>query len=180
MNSMAGDVYFDANTLNNFAVIGRLELLAGRYSHRARWTEGVQQEIQRGACVVPALRDILTAHWLPPATDAAPKMSDMRDIDNLRRALGGTANQPLLHLGEAETIHCIQRYGPGSLFATDDRAAADLARRRRIHVIDTPRILSECHSLGEVKCPEAWDLLNDMARHGRLVRIPPTHHEICP
>lgn len=38
---------------------------------------------------------------------------------------------------------------------------------------------SECHSFGEIGCPEAYELLMSMADNDRGVYIPPDHTYAC-
>jgi hypothetical protein len=61
VSPVVGEVVIDACTLWNFAVVGRLDLLDGRYSHRGvRWTESIQLEIKRHVREEPQLQDVLT------------------------------------------------------------------------------------------------------------------------
>jgi hypothetical protein len=179
VNSTAGPVFFDANTLMSFAVVARLDLLEVRFSGRARWITAVQIEVQRGVAVEPGLTTILTAKWLGDPLEVSG-IKGIKQVDLIRRALGGVDSAPLQHLGEAETIYCIEKSGsPESVFVTDDKPAADFASRRGIRVINTAKVLAECHSMDEIGCPDAYDLLLGMADQGRGVEIPPDHTYVC-
>jgi hypothetical protein len=61
VNSRAGDVFFDANTLMNFAIVDRLDLLKAHYGWRAQWTETVRDEVQRGVVIEGRYQQILDA-----------------------------------------------------------------------------------------------------------------------
>jgi predicted nucleic acid-binding protein len=181
VNSRVGDVFFDANTLMNFAIVNRLDLLEVHYGWRAQWTETVRDEVQRGVAAVSSYQQILDASWLPdPLEIQGTSMDDLHGVDALRRALGGLPANPTQHLGEAELIYYLERRRPDGIFITDDRPARDLATRRQLLAIDTATVLSECYSYGEVGCPEAYDLLVQMADLGRGVRVPASHTLVCP
>lgn len=180
MNARVGNVYFDTCTLSNFAVVGRLQVLETRYGYRARWTETVAHEIRLGRSVEPTLQRVLDSGWLGEPVEIDGDRNALREIDNIRRGLGGTAADPLKHLGEAEIIYHLGRREPSGIFITDDRPALDFARNRNIFVLDTSQILAECFSLGELGCPEAYELLQEMYIRNRGVRVPANHMSVCP
>jgi hypothetical protein len=180
VNSRAGDVFFDANTLMNFAIVHRLDLLEVHYRWRAQWTETVRYEVQRGVVIEGCYQRILDASWLPaPLAIEFAATEDLQGVDALRRALGGSPDKPGEHLGEAELIYYLEHYRPDSVFITDDRPARDLASRRGLLTVDTPTVLSECYSYGEVGCPDAYQLLVRMRDRGRGVRVPDSHTQVC-
>jgi hypothetical protein len=135
VSPVIGEVVIDACTLWNFAVVERLDLLEVRYAHRgARWTEAIQLEITRHVKEEPLLRAVLDAQWLgqPMAITGGPQA--LIRIERIRRGLLATpSDPPTLHLGEAEVIDLL----------TDDQPAADLASRRGLSVLDTPRVLAD-------------------------------------
>lgn len=87
---------------------------------------------------------------------------------------------PTLHLGEAEVIDLLESYHPSWVFVTDDQPAGDLARRRGLTILDTPRVLADCYASGEISCPAAYESLGEMWAKGRGVRMPPSHRDVCP
>ncbi|NMO50324.1 hypothetical protein HH310_03845 [Actinoplanes sp. TBRC 11911] len=180
MNARVGDVYFDTCTLSNFAAIGRLDLLEQRYGYRARWTETVQWEVKRGLPAAPYLQQILDAGWLGDPVEISGTPTALTEIDNIRRALGALPGTPTQHLGEAELIYHLQYGQAGGLLVTDDRSALDFAQRRGVQAFDTRTIIEQCFAFDEVGCPEAYELLIQMADDGRSVRLPATHVEVCP
>lgn len=180
MNSVAPTVVSDTNSLWNFAVVERLDIVETRYGHRIAWTDTVADEVQRSSGSTPVLADVVACAWLgtPVEFDA----DCMTDIFNIRKILAAPDDPPTKHLGEAECIHFIEHeLGGDGIFLTDDHAAADLARKRRIKVMDTLAVLQDAYGMGEVGCPEAYDLLVTMYDdHGRLgVVVPETHSDVC-
>ena len=174
-----GRIIFDTCTLENFAAVGRLDLLQTLYSDRSAWTDGTELEIRRGAAERPYLQELIDATWLgtPIAIDEALAI---RQIDRIRRGLGGSPALPTQHLGEAQAIYHLTALESDAIFVTDDRDTYNLAKRRRLNVIDTPDILRECFDAGFSGCPESFDLLHKMAAAGRGVAVPPNHWYICP
>ncbi|MFD0782794.1 hypothetical protein ACFQZ8_02465 [Micromonospora azadirachtae] len=181
MNALVGNVFFDTCTLWNFAVVDRLDLLEIRYGWRARWTETISFEIGEGyRCGEPRLRRVQEALWLGDPVEVDGDRRALREIDLIRQAMGGTSADPLKHLGEAEVLYHLQRREPSGIFVTDDRPALDFALRRGIFALDTSQVLAESFSQGEIGCPEAFDLIVEMAANDRGVRVPTNHMAICP
>ena len=181
MNALVGNVFFDTCTLWNFAVVRRLDLLETRYGWRARWTEAVQYEVQQGYNYgEAALRGVLDATWLgePVQVDDNPKA--LRAIELIRRALGGSNDEPLKHLGEAEIFYHLETREPTGILITDDGPALDFAKNRRIAAINTSQILAECYSQDEIGCPAAYDLIVEMDSLDRGVKVPSSHMMVCP
>ena len=170
----------DACTLQNFAVVDALVVLAVRFAGSLVWTEAVRHEVRRGAAIVPALQTVLDAEagWLgAPARLDGP--GDAASVDLIRRGLGGSDRSPLQHLGEAESVRLLERTpATRRAFLTDDREAADMARRRGLHVLDAADILAEAYAMGELPCPAAYRVLEAMHGAGRPVRLP-THRDVC-
>jgi len=180
VNARIGDVYFDTCTLSNFAAVGRLDLLEERFGYRARWTETVQFEVQRGVRAAPYLRSVLVAGWLGEPVEISGSPAALTEINNIRRGLGAAPGNETQHLGEAEIIHHLQNVDIGAFFITDDQPALDFARRRGVAGFDTCQIMAECFAAGEVGCPEAFDLLVKMFELDRGVRVPASHLQVCP
>lgn len=170
----------DACSLQNFAMVGRLDLLEGRFGERLAWTQAVELEVKRGVQEERSLEQVLQCAWLGQAVDVTSgDVLAVVKVEPIRRALGGHSGRPFEHLGEAETIYYIENYAPSTIFVTDDRPALDFARNRQILVMNSAAVLSECHKSGEAGCPEAYQLLQQMAAMGRGVYVPNTHHEVC-
>ena len=177
--SLDGPVYFDTCSLSNFAAVDRLDLVRTRYGRRVRWTETVRFEISRGLPRYDYLRRVLDAGWLGEPVEITPAPDALREIDLIRRGLGGRPAEPTRHLGEAELIWHLETAARGAVLVSDDRPAAAFARQRGLPVLDSAAVLAECYAHGEVGCPEAYDVLVDMRQNGRGVLVPADHREVC-
>lgn len=167
--------WFPDNTvLCNFACVGRLDLLQKILRGRGRWTGAIADEALRSATIYPDLRNVESDGWLgDPIHIDDPAM--VNAIDRTRRAVfGGTTMEPLKHLGEATTCYLIQNEEEfaSSYWITDDRAAADYARRKGITTRDTYDLMSEGVADGEISQRDGYDLLVQMRDLGRKVRVP--------
>src|ERR1700760_776268 len=93
----------DNTVLCNFAAVKRLDLIESICRGRGRWTEAIAGEASESAKWLPALRDLASAGWLDePIEISEPR--DVQNVDRIRRLVfGGTDDQPLKHLGEAQT-----------------------------------------------------------------------------
>jgi hypothetical protein len=171
----------DACTWQNFAVVDSLWVLKARYAGAASWTEAIRYELQRGLPAEPKLQAVLDLEngWLgAPVRLEEPGLAP---VDLVRRGLGGTGSMPLQHLGEAEAIYVLEREdGRRRIFITDDGPAAVFARRRPagIQVLDAAAVLADAFAMGDIGCPQAYDLLKAMWNYPREVRVP-SHREVC-
>jgi predicted nucleic acid-binding protein len=177
-----GEVIIDACTLWNFAVVERLDLLDARFSHRGvRWTESIQLEIRRHLREEPLLQAVLDSDWLGEPMEILGSPQVLQRIDRIRRGLQASpTDPPTLHLGEAEVIDLLENVHPSWVFVTDDGPAGDLAKRRGLSVLDSVGVLADAYASGEIGCPDAYELLLEMAAKGRGVRIPSNHRLVCP
>jgi hypothetical protein len=84
--------------------------------------------------------------------------------------------------GDVATLLAVQliRGGLGVTKTDDDRPAVDFALRRGLNAIDTQTVLADCYAKGEIGCPDAFELLCQMAAEGRGVQVPPSHWYVCP
>jgi hypothetical protein len=173
VNPDESSVIVDACTLQNFSVVGRLDILEQHFANRAGWTEAIQREA--GKLHVPPVS------WLGTPLSAGDDIATLIAVDKIRRGLGATqTDPPTLHLGEAEAIHLLETHHPTWTFVSDDQPAVDFALRRGLNAIDTQVVLADCYVQGEIGCPDAFELLRQMAAEGRGVRVPPSHWYICP
>lgn len=156
---------FDASVLSAFALVARLSLLEERYSGRATWTAEVYDELARGIGSYPSLASVLTAHWLGPPIHSF----DVALVERIRLALGGKADDPYRHLGEAATLAAaIKR---GYIVAVDDYDATRYAHRQGIDTINTIAILRALIRDAVMTSAAAEGLLTEMIdTHGR--RLP--------
>jgi predicted nucleic acid-binding protein len=178
-------VIFDTCTLQNFAVVDRLDLLESRYGYRSAWTLTVRTEIKNGLPKVPALQKVLDASWLGEPIEVVTDSSSvavLQAINNNRRALSAVPSKMTSseHMGEAEIIYLMAKAPADWLFITDDQPAKDLAHKRGLKAKDTVDVLLECNEMSDINCPDAYQLLERMADHDRGVRLPEDHRLVCP
>ena len=149
-------LFFDCVTLSNFALAGRLDLLAGRYGRRVTLTTEVLDEIGDGvASGHAALREVehLASVGRFTVTRVAP--AEWETYRGLLRTLAP---------GEASCIACARhRHG---VVATDDRAARGICSELGLPLTGTVGILKACCRDGRLTEEEADAVLADMIRAG--------------
>jgi hypothetical protein len=166
--------------LCNFAAVDRLDLLASILNGRGRWTAAVAYEAGNSARTYPKLRTIPAAGWLGEPIEVTDD-TDIQQIQLVRRAVfGGTDEQPLKHLGEAETRVVIQRWPElaGSWWISDDRQALRYARLRGITTRETSDLMGIAVTNGDLPASDGYDLLRRMVQRGRHLRVPATAAEL--
>ncbi|MGW4177076.1 hypothetical protein [Streptomyces rubiginosohelvolus] len=102
-------------------------------------------------------------------------MSEADLVERVRRAaFGGSDSAPLQHLGEAQTLHVIQRWPNfrDSFWLGDDRAACDRARRQGITTLEIQEVMAHGCSAGDITHTDAYKLLRQMRDAGRHLSIP--------
>jgi predicted nucleic acid-binding protein len=173
----------DTCTVINFAAINRIPLFNQAMRDRGRCTQAVAEEIRRLSHRIPyqSARTALDSGCLGEPVELDTDR-DRDAVEDIRAALGGVSSNPLKHLGEAESIHAIESRSDlrEAIFLTDDRDATYLAGRRGIDVKDTAWLLSDSYAMGDIPCPEPWDLLIAMWEAERGVVLPAGHEAICP
>jgi len=175
-------VAVDACTLQNFAVVDALSVIEQRYGGRVIWTEAVAHEVRRGLPAEPLLQRVLDCQdaWLgQPIEFRQPRQ--LIAIDLIRRGLGGTDNEPLQHLGEAQSIYAVEEADVRDrLLISDDRPCADFAMRRPsgVRVLDAADILAEAFAMGDLVCPAPYGYLLAIDAYPRPVRVP-RHEDVC-
>jgi predicted nucleic acid-binding protein len=172
-------VVLDACTLENFAVIKRLDLIERLFGEKASWTSAVEQEIIRNAHDRPHLEPLLGASWLGDPIEFDDPVA-IQGIERIRRALGGTTNLPSQHLGEAQALYYARAVDSTVAIATDDRSAYAMGRTRGVQVIDSAEIARLTYTANLVGCPEAYQLLTEMIAADRRIVVPPSHWHVCP
>jgi len=173
-------VFPDNTVLCNFAVVGRLDLLESVLLGRGRWTEAVAYEAGRSARFIPGLGAVAGGGWLDEPIEVG-KESDARQVERIRRAVfGGTEEEPLKHLGEAQTCYVLQRWPDlaGSWWVSDDREALRYARHQGITTRETIDLISGAAVNGDITAQGGHDLLHDMADLDRVLRLPKSPQEL--
>lgn len=164
----------DNTVLCNFAAVNSLALLKSVLDGRGRWTEAVAYEANQSAQFLPGLRTLTADSWLGEAIEVS-EASDVQQINRIRRAVfGGTDDQPLKHLGEAQTCHVILNWDEfaGSWWITDDKEALRYARFQGITTRETVDLVSMAVTDGHIAANDAFRLMQSMTRQGRHLRLP--------
>lgn len=123
-------VIYDAVTLHIFSEIDRLEVLTSTFGHRPepRWPDEVHSEVLKGKNHLESIASssrILDLVWLGlPRTPL-----DLALVIRIQAALATPGRSQDKNLGEAEAM--VLAIEVGGVFVTDDKAAFDLARRRK-------------------------------------------------
>ncbi|GAA2205638.1 hypothetical protein GCM10009850_010960 [Nonomuraea monospora] len=173
--------WFPDNTvLCNFASVDSLSLLQRILRERGRWTEAIAYEAFRSARFYPDLGKVAEEGWLGEPIEIDDQ-SEVELVERTRRAVfGGSPQEPLRHLGEAQTCHIIRSRTDyvGSYWITDDRDALDYARRIGITARDTADLISEGIADGCCTRHEGYRLLHLMRAKGRHLRIPPNQAQL--
>lgn len=171
----------DNTVLCNFAAVDRLELLKAVLDGQGRWTEAVAYEAGQSAQFLPALRRLITDRWLGEEIEIVNE-KDIRQTDRIRRAVfGGTAHQPLKHLGEAQTCFVIAEWAEfaGSWWVSDDREAIRYANSRGITTRETIDLVNTAVVEGLVTARDGFAMMRRMADQGRHLRLPQSPAQLC-
>lgn len=173
----------DTCSIMNFAAIKRMPLLKAAIRGRARWTQAVHGEVRKYSLTrnFVALKPALEESWFGEPIEL-DSQADYEAIDRIRAQLGGVRAEPLRHLGEAESIRAIESRSEleGAIFLTDDTEAARVAENHRITVKDTVWLMADACSMGDITCPEPYDVLVQMYDEGRNITLPNSHTAVCP
>lgn len=126
-------VFPDNTVLCNFACIDQVALLVDHLRGRGRWFEGVAAEARRSRGHLPGLA-VLLGEDAPLGEPI--RIDDTEVIAAIERkrivVFGGRADEPLKHLGEAQTCHMLQSdpTWAGATWVTDDREAFRYAQQQ--------------------------------------------------
>lgn len=127
-------LFFDTVALSNFALAGRLDLLATRYGARLQATSEVLDEVSEGvAASHRALADVLALAAMGALTVTALKTAERELYVELLRTLGP---------GEASCIAAAA--GRKGVVVSDDRAARGGCAEHGVPFTGTIGILKAC------------------------------------
>ena len=146
----------DNTVLCNFAAVNRLDLLKSVLNGRGRWTEAVAYEASRSASNARPARPAREG-WLDEPIEITGE-SDIRTINRIRRAVfGGTDDEPLKHLGEAETCYVIKNWAgfAGSWWISDDGDALRYAKFQGITTRETIDLMNMAVADGDISARDA-------------------------
>jgi hypothetical protein len=170
----------DNTVLCNFTSVDCLDLLQTILNGRGRWTAAVAYEASRSAQFMPALKSIAVDGWLGEPIEITSD-ADIRRVNQVRRAVfGGTDEQPLKHLGEAEACVLIKERAEfaESWWLSDDQEAVRYARFQRITTYETLDLMTLAVVNGDIAAQQAYDLMLAMADKGRSLRLPSSPREL--
>jgi len=164
----------DNTVLCNFASVDRLDLLRTLLAGRGRWTAAIAYEVSRSATSLPVLAGIAGEGWLGEPIEVS-RESEVQRVNQIRHAVfGGTDDQPLQHLGEAETCFVLKEWPQfaGSWWISDDQESLRYARFQGITARETIDLMTMAVINGDVTDHSAYDLMVKMADEGRGLRLP--------
>jgi hypothetical protein len=170
----------DNTVLCNFAAVKRLDLIESVFRGRGRWTEAVANEANNSAQWLPALRDLPSAGWLDEPIRIT-KPQDIQNVARIRRVVfDGTDDEPLKHLGEAQTCYVIKNWPEfaGAWWISDDREALEYARGKGITTRETVDLMNMIVADGEISAVDAFALIQQMADVDRHLRLPKSAAEL--
>lgn len=162
----AQDYFFDTVTISNFALAGRLDLLAARYGRRAQITQEILDEITDGVVAgYHALAEV--ENMLENATFGNAEPLSLSDERNTYREL-----LRVLAPGEASCIACAKTRG--GVVVTDDRTARECCAERGVKFTGTIGILKACcgdGTLAEEDADAVLQAMIDAGYHSPVKRI---------
>lgn len=164
----------DNTVLCNFACIDRLDLLEAVLNGRGRWTSAVAYEAAQSANQLTPLRGVRTAGWLSEPIEIT-EVYQIHQVQRIRRmAFGGIDDQPLKHLGEAETCFVLKQWEDyvGSWWISDDQDALRYARFQGITTRETIDLMAEAIANGDIDATSAFNVMSAMEEQGRHLRMP--------
>ena len=170
----------DNTVICNLAAVDRLDLLRSVLGRRGRWTEAVAYEASRSARAYPPLSALARDPCLGEPIEIGDA-ADVLRVEQIRRAVfGGTAVEPLRHLGEAQTCYVIKNWPQfaGSWWVSDDREALRYARFQQITTRETIDFVSAAVVNGELRASDGVALMNAMADAGRRLRLPASERDL--
>lgn len=177
---MTNAVFPDNTVLCNFAAVGKTDLLGRILRGNGRWTEAVEFEARRSASYESDLKRLIASGEMGEPIEIT-NPADIEQIERVRRAVfGGTASQPLRHLGEAQTCHVLKQWPEfaGSWWISDDREALRYARFQGLATRETIDLIAMGVADGELTANGGFVLLEAMAEAGRSLRLPSGPHEL--
>ena len=171
---MTAALFLDNTVLCNFACIERIDLLEGLLRGRGRWTEAVAYEAERSSAKLPDLRRLLSRDWLGEPIEITDPL-DVERVERIRRSVfGGSADKPLQHLGEVQSLYVILTVPAFSdaRWVSDDATAVEYARERGVPTWETGQLMQDGVAMADISAARAFELLCAMADHGQGLTLP--------
>jgi hypothetical protein len=129
---------------------------------------------------MPALNSIAVDGWLGEPIEITSD-ADIRRVNQVRRVVfGGTDDEPLKHLGEAESCFLIKERAEfaESWWITDDQEALRYAQFRHITTRETIDLMTIAVINGDIAAQQAYDLMLAMADKDRSLRLPSSPRQL--
>lgn len=177
---MSENLFPDNTVVGHFAAVDRIDLLQSVLGDHGMWTEAVAYESLRSQEKRAAFLTLRSTGWLDKPIEFTDP-ADIRMIARIQRAVfGGRPDQPLKHLGEAQTCYVIKHWAPfaGSWWISDDRETIRYARLQNITTRETIDIVRTAVANGDISAPEAFGLMTRMADSDRVLRLPKSPEEL--
>lgn len=153
----------DNTVLINFAIIGRMDLLAELLKGQGTWCLSIARECDKSTTYHPDLSEAAAIFGEP----LVPTPSERVNAQTLREAMASPGEPATQHLGEAETIAIVSARQLNGLFLTDDTGARAMAQRHQITAISTWDLLRLAHKVHKVTRPVLTGYLRTLAAAGR-------------
>jgi len=171
--------FADNTALVNFALIGRVDVLARLMNGRGAWTATVRLECEQSALALQndqllSVGDFLGEPYYPESSD------EIEAIGVAREFLREPGDGPERHLGEAETIAIVTMRSLAAIVVTDDTGAMKLARRHGVPVATSSDLMILAVRANVVSPQQAWDYITELrVDHRRhLPRAPETFADL--
>ena len=153
-----GNYFFDTVTLSNYALVGRFDLLVGRYGKRAVLTPEVLDEATDG---------VVTGYGALSAIERAVDDGAVGLSGPLVSTAGRRTYRELLRNLAPGEASCIAHAGEhGGIVVTDDHTARHCCRDRNVPATGTIGILKACCIDGALSPREADGILEAMIDAG--------------
>ena len=177
---MAALVFPDTTVLCNFAVVRQMGLLEGWLRGRGRWTSAVRFEVGRSRAYHPALGDAVDGRWLGEVIELE---GHEEAVERMRLGVfGGMPEEPLKHLGEAQTCYLIRHLSEfeDSWWVTEDGDAYDFGVRSGMQTLRTFEVMQHMVADGDLTAEAALALMRAMEEAGRaLLHVPQRPSSFC-
>lgn len=165
-------IFPDNTVLCNFAAVKRIDLLGSYVGDHGRWAQAVKFEETKSEPYFPALGELLDGRLLGEAIE----IDDIDKVNRIRRGVfGGSDDEPLKHLGEAESCYIISTYAEykQSIWLTDDGDAFEHGQDRGILTRDTYDCMQVLVANREISEVLAFEMMEGMYQMGRNPRRMP-------
>lgn len=159
---MVTTVFPDTTVLCNFAAVQRMDLLEGWLRGRGRWTAAVRYEVGRSRAYLPGLASVIARGWLGETVEMD---GHEEAIEGVRQGVfGGLPEEPLKHLGEAQTCFLIRNVPEyaDAWWVTEDGDAYAYGKRTGMQTLHTLGVMQAIVADGDLTAQAALGLMRAM------------------